>query len=158
MCGFDYGKNWQPLLIGDELFMPDHGNALTGLDRPRVRERFIHCTDGHNLPPRPRGYMLLALAEAFFYAPLTRRTLVVDWRDTKDLNDGRTTLFQELFECENVLGVSIRTEHIDELILGKSRLAVERQFYESAQCSDGWSCRRQTMESRWRVLTAIPVA
>src|SRR5688572_1633221 len=92
-----------------------------GMASPIMRERFIHCTDGHNLPPRPGlGYMLFALAEVFFFAYLTKRTLIVDWRDTEYVNDGSTNLFAELFESGSCLGVPIRTEHIDELIRGKS--------------------------------------
>jgi nodulation protein Z len=108
-----------------------HRNVARGLDRPTARERFIHCTDGHNLPPRPGlGYMLFAIAEAFLYAYLTERALIVDWRDTEYLNDGRTNLFAEIFECEQFLGVPIQTGHIDDAILGKSRFVVDKRFYE----------------------------
>ena len=84
--------------------------------------KYVYVTDGYNVEPRPGlGYMLVALSEAFFYAFVTNRALIVDWRDTLYLEGTASNLFTELFESPgSVFGVPVICEGIDELLKDKS--------------------------------------
>ena len=96
-------------------------------------EKFVYVRDGHNIPPRPAlGYMLMALAEAYFHAWLTNRALIIDWRDTVYTSNPDKNLFSELFEInEDEIGVPIITEEIDELMKDRSIFEMDKNYYDS---------------------------
>ena len=93
--------------------------------------RYILCTDGHDLPPRPGlGFMIFALAEAALYAHLTERTLVVDWRDTEYMKRKDINLFEALFVPDtSSFGLELTYQDIDVTLHGKSRFVVDSAFY-----------------------------
>ena len=97
----------------------------------REQQKYIYVGDGHNLPPRPAlGFMIAALAEAYFCAWVTGRALIVDWRDTVYSCDPRVNLFDKLFEINrDVLGIELITEDIDNIIRNKSIFMVDKKYH-----------------------------
>ena len=99
----------------------------------RQPQKYVYVQDGHNIPPRPAlGYMLIALAEAYFHAWLTNRALIIDWRNTVYTSNPDKNLFSELFEInEDALGVPIVTQDIDEVMKDRSVFEMDKSYYDT---------------------------
>jgi hypothetical protein len=104
---------------------------MANIREPSPDQRYVYIRDGHDIDPRPGlGFMLIALALAFFYAYTTRRALIIDWRDTVYRQRSKINLFNELFDPPGtVMGVPIIVDGIDELIERQEKFSIDISYH-----------------------------